>query len=114
MDRCRLCGDFANCRMPVGGIAYVQTVSGEQENLKVKEWEMDIRQSAGLVLLAMMVVSLAGCSHGSGVELGVFGSSLDSDDLGTGYGGGAKLELNPIDLVSVDGLGINPGLLFRF
>ncbi|MEN6575803.1 MAG: hypothetical protein ABFD90_05615 [Phycisphaerales bacterium] len=63
---------------------------------------MDIRQCVGLALFVAMAMFLAGCSHGSGVELGVFGSSLDSDDLGEGYGGGAKLELNPIDLVSVD------------
>jgi len=53
----------------------------------------------GLVLVALV---LGGCSHGSGVEFGMFGSSLDSDDLGAGYGGGAKLELNPIDAISVD------------
>jgi hypothetical protein len=63
---------------------------------------MDARQFIGLMLLAATGLCLAGCAHGSGVELGVFGSSLDSDDLGEGYGGGAKLELNPIDLVSVD------------
>lgn len=40
--------------------------------------------------------------HGSGLEVGAFGSSLDSRDLGAGYGGGAKVEINPIDLVSVD------------
>ncbi len=63
---------------------------------------MDHREWIGLALLAAASVFLAGCSHGSGVEFGVFGSSLDSDDLGEGYGGGAKLEINPIDLVSVD------------
>ena len=46
---------------------------------------------------------LGGCSHGTGIELGAFGSSLKSDDLGQGYGGGAKLELKPIDWLSVDG-----------
>jgi len=64
---------------------------------------MEIRRCAGPVLLVVTAMFLAGCSHGSGVELGTFGSSLDSDDLGEGYGGGVKLELNPIDLVSVDG-----------
>jgi len=63
---------------------------------------MITRHCVALALLIAMGVFLAGCSHGSGVELGVFGSSLDSDDLGDGYGGGVKLELNPIDLVSVD------------
>jgi opacity protein-like surface antigen len=55
-----------------------------------------------MALLAAACVFLAGCAHGSGIEMGFFGSSLDGDDLGQGYGGGAKLELNPIDLVSVD------------
>ena len=63
---------------------------------------MITRHCVALALLVAMGVFVAGCSHGSGVELGVFGSSLDSDDLGDGYGGGVKLELNPIDLVSVD------------
>ena len=56
----------------------------------------------GLLLLAIVALAGAGCAHGSGLELGGFGSSLDSDDLGNGYGGGAKLELNPIDMFSVD------------
>ena len=63
---------------------------------------MNGKRIIGAVLLAMSAMVLGGCSHGSGVELGFFGSSLDSDDLGEGYGGGAKLELNPIDMVSVD------------
>jgi len=56
----------------------------------------------GLAGLAMMALLVGGCAHGSGLEFGAFGSSLDSDDLGDGYGGGAKIELNPIDLFSVD------------
>lgn len=56
----------------------------------------------GVVLVAMVALVIGGCSHGSGVEFGMFGSSLDSDDLGDGYGGGAKLELNPLDMISVD------------
>jgi hypothetical protein len=63
---------------------------------------MSLERLVRLTLLAVLCVSAAGCAHGSGVELGAFASSLDSDDLGEGYGGGAKLELNPIDLVSVD------------
>jgi len=55
------------------------------------------------VLLALAVVCLNGCTAGSMAELGVFGSYLDSDDLGTGYGGGAKLEVKPTDWLSVDG-----------
>lgn len=56
-----------------------------------------------LVGLAVLALVVGGCRHGSGLELGAFGSMLDSDDLGDGYGGGAKVELNPIDLISVDG-----------
>jgi opacity protein-like surface antigen len=63
---------------------------------------MNAKGFLGLALLAMLAIIAAGCAHGSGLELGAFGSSLDSDDLGDGYGGGAKLEWNPIDLVSVD------------
>ena len=55
-----------------------------------------------MALTAALAVVLGGCSHGSGLEFGAFGSSLDSDDLGDGYGGGAKLEINPIDIISVD------------
>lgn len=63
---------------------------------------MKARQQIGLALLAGMALVLGGCAHGSGLEFGAYGSSLDSDDLGTGYGGGAKVEINPIDLISVD------------
>ena len=63
---------------------------------------MSLERFVRLTLLAILSVSVAGCAHGSGLEFGAFASSLDSDDLGEGYGGGAKLELNPIDLVSVD------------
>jgi opacity protein-like surface antigen len=56
----------------------------------------------GIAVAAILALGFGGCSHGSGVEFGAFGTSLDSDDLGDGYGGGAKLELNPIDMVSVD------------
>ncbi|HPC95256.1 MAG TPA: outer membrane beta-barrel protein [Sedimentisphaerales bacterium] len=57
-----------------------------------------------VVVLSLAVLALAGtgCSTGSGLECGVFGSSLDSDDLGEGYGGGAKVEINPIDILSID------------
>ncbi len=63
---------------------------------------MSLKRFVRLMLLAILSVSVAGCAHGSGLELGAFGSSLDSDDLGEGYGGGAKLEFNPVDLLSVD------------
>ena len=56
----------------------------------------------GLILVAMLALVVGGCSHGSGVEFAAFGSTLNSDDLGDGYGGGAKLELNPVDMISVD------------
>ncbi|NLH44040.1 MAG: hypothetical protein GX448_19560 [Planctomycetes bacterium] len=63
---------------------------------------MKAKQVVGLALLAATALVLGGCMHGSGLEVGAFGSSLDSRDLGAGYGGGAKVEINPIDLVSVD------------
>ncbi len=63
---------------------------------------MNVKGIAGLVLLAALAVVGSGCSHGRGVELGVFGTSLDADDFGQGYGGGVKLELNPLDRVSMD------------
>jgi uncharacterized spore protein YtfJ len=63
---------------------------------------METKRFVGLALLVAATVVFGGCAHGSGLEVGAFGSSIDSDDLGTGYGGGAKVELNPIDLISVD------------
>lgn len=56
-----------------------------------------------LAVMAAVCVAAGGCSTGSGIETAVYGSALDSDDLGTGYGGGVKLELNPIDILSIDG-----------
>ncbi len=61
------------------------------------------RRFISLAFLVGVYAVLGGCRHGSGIEMGAFGSSLKSDDLGQGYGGGAKLELNPIDWLSVDG-----------
>ena len=61
------------------------------------------RRRIGSALLVAAGLMLGGCGHGTGIELGAFGSSLDSDDLGQGYGGGAKLEFNLIDWLSVDG-----------
>ena len=61
------------------------------------------RRLISLTLLVGVCAVLGGCSHGTGIELAGFGSSLNSDDLGQGYGGGAKLELNPIDWISIDG-----------
>lgn len=63
---------------------------------------MNAKGVAVLLWAAVLVVAGAGCSTGSGLECGVFGSYLDSDDLGKGYGGGAKVEINPIDVVSID------------
>jgi hypothetical protein len=62
-----------------------------------------MRVYAGLLLLAVVSLSVAGCSAGSLAAVGLFGSYLDSDDLGDGYGAGAKLELKPSDVLSVDG-----------
>ena len=64
---------------------------------------MNTARGIGWALLALAVVCLSGCTGGSTAALGVFGSYLDSDDLGPGYGGGAKLELKPLDWLSVDG-----------
>ncbi len=58
-----------------------------------------------IVVSSLVIVStvIAGPARGAGLELGAFGSYLDSDDLGAGYGGGVKLELSPISLLSLDG-----------
>jgi hypothetical protein len=56
-----------------------------------------------LMLLALGPVFIGGCTAGSLAELGAFGSYLDSDDLGDGYGAGVKLEVKPTDILSVDG-----------
>lgn len=63
---------------------------------------MDWKGIIGLAAVALLALVIGGCSTGSGLEAGVFGSSLDSDDLGDGYGGGVKVELNPLDAISVD------------
>lgn len=63
---------------------------------------MNAKGVALVLCAAVLAVAGAGCSTGSGLECGLFGSYLDSDDLGKGYGGGAKVEFNPIDVVSVD------------
>ncbi|UCD53108.1 MAG: hypothetical protein JSW27_10785 [Phycisphaerales bacterium] len=63
---------------------------------------MDRKRCSGMMLVTTLALMIGGCSHGSGLEFGAFGSSLDSDDLGDGYGGGVKAELNPIDMISVD------------
>jgi hypothetical protein len=63
---------------------------------------MNAKGCAALALLAAIVLPVGGCMTGPMIESGVYGSSVDSDDLGNGYGGGAKIELNPIDFVSVD------------
>lgn len=62
-----------------------------------------MRNYAGLVLLAVASLFMAGCHAGSLVAAGLFGTHLDSDDLGGGYGGGVKLEVKPTDVLSVDG-----------
>jgi len=64
---------------------------------------MNVKGFAWLMWLAGASLTLGGCTTGSGIEMGFFGATHDSDDLGQGYGGGAKLEVNPIDLLSIDG-----------
>jgi hypothetical protein len=64
---------------------------------------MNTVRRIGWVLLALAAVCLNGCTAGSVAELGVFGSHLDSDDLGAGYGAGVKLEIKATDWLSVDG-----------
>ncbi len=63
---------------------------------------MNVKGLAGLLLLAAAAAALVGCSHGRGAEVGIFGTGLDSKDLGEGFGGGVKVELNPLDRVSMD------------
>ena len=63
---------------------------------------MSVKGLVGLTLAVIVALSMGGCVFGSGVELGVYGSSLDSDDLGDGRGGGVKLEANLVDVVSLD------------
>ena len=55
------------------------------------------RRLIGSMFLVAVGIVLGGCAHGTGIEFAGFGSSLESDDLGRGDGGGAKLELNPLD-----------------
>ena len=65
---------------------------------------MNERRLIGLALIALLAVVTGGCgSTGSGTELGFFGTYLEGSDFGEGYGGGVKLELNPIDMISIDG-----------
>jgi len=51
-----------------------------------------------------MILAFAGSvwARGSGVELGVFGSYVSTNDLGDGTGAGLKLELQPSDWFSID------------
>ncbi len=63
----------------------------------------EMEKCLGLMLLAILSTALSGCTAGPVAALGVFGSYLDADDLGDGYGAGAKLELKPTDVISVDG-----------
>jgi len=64
---------------------------------------MQGKRRIGWVLLVMACLGLGGCHHGPGIDVGAYGSSLKSNDLGQGYGGGAKLGLRPVDWLSLDG-----------
>ncbi|MHC4205409.1 MAG: outer membrane beta-barrel protein [Planctomycetota bacterium] len=63
---------------------------------------MRAQRSLMLVLAVMLAFSSGAWARGSGIELGAFGTYLDTDDLGDGYGAGAKLELQAVDWMSVD------------
>lgn len=64
---------------------------------------MAVKGFLALALIVVMCMVAGGCSTGSGIEAAAYGSALNSDDLGDGYGGGVKLEFNPIDIISIDG-----------
>lgn len=55
-----------------------------------------------MLVLGVTLILAGGAGARSGVEFGVFGSYIDSDDLGDGVGGGVKLEFKPINWLSVD------------
>jgi len=63
----------------------------------------EMKKCVAPMLLAIVAMALSGCTAGPVAALGLFGSYLDADDLGDGYGGGAKLEIKPTDVISVDG-----------
>lgn len=63
---------------------------------------MKAKAMTGWMVLAALAVAIGGCSHGRGIEVGAFGTGLDSKDFGDGFGGGVKVELNPLDRISVD------------
>lgn len=63
---------------------------------------MNARRLSSLAVAVMLALGGAAWARDSGTEFAVFGSYLDSDTFDEGVGGGAKLEFNPIDWLSVD------------
>ncbi len=63
---------------------------------------MKVRGWTTLILMAVLVAAGTAGAQNSGAEFGVFATYIDSDDLDEGVGGGAKLEFNPIDWLSID------------
>ena len=62
---------------------------------------MDRKRTLGLAALFILAVGTVSLGK-SGAEFGVFGTYLDSKDFGDGFGGGLKLEMNPINWLAVD------------
>jgi len=55
-----------------------------------------------LSLLTVLTTFVISPAHAMDLEFGVFGSEMDSDDLGDGSGVGAKLGISPMDLLSLE------------
>jgi len=64
---------------------------------------MKMRGFLSAVLVVVAAAGLTGSAAGSVIEFGAFASYVNSDDLDTGYGGGAKLELQPLQWLSLEG-----------
>ncbi len=59
----------------------------------------------GWIALSLLVVlsALAAPARALDLEFGVFGSEMDSDDLGDGSGAGVKLGISPMDFLVLEG-----------
>jgi hypothetical protein len=60
----------------------------------------------GIAGAFVLAIGLTGCqcakAEAVGLDIGAFGSYLDSDDMGEAYGAGAKLKLNLTELFAID------------